>query len=244
MDNRTFDEQYERAKRAAEAADAIEPRANAAYYDRASHLIVIHLRNGESFTFSPTVVEELAHGSPDELGQIEVSPSGDGLSWPALDVDLGLVSLMHMTSGPAATAAMPPSGDALESLEQLYAQIEIAWMQRRAVPLVDQLAMRYPGYKDELHEFLALLVDDALGELGAKEEIQRSVERTQEWLTTEGYTQAEQAARESHQYSITADLAGDTGAGERGATSSGGSDASEETEQLPLGYVGLIHQSV
>jgi len=53
---------------------------------------------------------------------------------------------------------------------------------------------------------------------------------------------AEQVAREAHQYSMTVDLAGATGVGERGATSSGGSDTSEEAEQPALGYVGLIHQ--
>lgn len=164
MDNRTFDEQYEKARRAAEAADAIEPRADTAYYDHASHLIVIRLRNGGSFTFSPTAVKELTHGSPDELRQIDVSPSGDGLSWPALDVDLGLVSLMDITSDPTATAAMPPSGDTPELLEQLYAQIEMAWLQRHAAHLVDQLVTSYPEYKDELYEFLAFLVDSELGE--------------------------------------------------------------------------------
>ena len=193
MENRPFDEQYEKARRAAEAADAIEPRADTAYYDHASHLIVLRLRHGGSFTFSPPAVQELAHGSPDELRQIEVSPSGDGLSWPALDVDLGLVSLMDSTSDPTATAAMPPSGDTPALLEQLYAQIEMAWLQRHAARLVDQLATSYPAYKDELYAFLALLVDDALGEPGTQKAMQRSVERTQEWLIAEGYAHVQEA---------------------------------------------------
>lgn len=186
MDNRTFDEQYEKATRAAETADAIEPRAHTAYYDHASHLIVVDLRSGERFSFSPAMVEELAHGSPDELRQIEVSPSGDGLHWPALDVDLGLTSLMHITSGPAADVVATAASDAPGLLEQLYGQIEMAWMQRCTVPLVDQLATRHPEYRDELYDFLALLVDSALGEPLSKEETLKSADRTQEWLAEEG----------------------------------------------------------
>ena len=243
MDNRTFDEQYEKATRAAEAADAIEPRADTAYYDHTSHLIVIHLRNGERFTFSPTVVEELAHGSLDELRQIEVSPSGDGLSWPALDVDLGLVSLMHITSGPAATAAMTAASDAPGLLEQLYAQIEMAWIQRRAVPLVDQLVTSYPEYKDELYEFLAFLVDSELGDPLATEETLKSADRTKAWLAQEGYGLAAQAAQDMRQHHTTTDSTDpkeNVGSVEAGAVSSSCDRESASEETLSLGFMGLL----
>lgn len=243
MDNRTFDEQYERARRAAEAADAIEPRANAAYYDSEAHLIVVHLRSGERFSFSPAAVEELAHGSPDELRQIEVSPSGDGLSWPALDVDLGLVSLMHITSGPAATAATTAASDAPGLLEQLYTQIEMAWMQRRAVPLVDQLVTRYPEYRDEFYDFLAFLVDSELGEPLSTEETLKSADRTKEWLAEEGYGLAAQAAQDMRQHHTTTDPTDpkdNVGSVEAGAVSSSCDRESESEGTLSLGFMGLL----
>jgi len=243
MDKRTFDEQYEKAKRAAEAADAIEPRADRAYYDRVSHLIVVHLRNDESFSFSPTVVEELAHGSPNELKQIEVSPSGDGLSWPALDVDLGLVSLMHITSGPTATAATTAASDASELLEHLYTQIEMAWMKRGAVPLVDQLSTRHPEYRDELYDFLASLVDSELGEPVPTEEILRSADRTKKWLMEEGYELAAQAAKDMRQHDTTTDPTDpkdNLGSVEADSVSSSDDREWESEGTLALGFMGLL----
>lgn len=53
MDDKTFQEQYEKAGRATAAADISEPRAKLAFYDRESELVVIHLQDGESFSFAP-----------------------------------------------------------------------------------------------------------------------------------------------------------------------------------------------
>jgi hypothetical protein len=36
----------------------------------------------------------LAGASPDELAQVEVTPSGEGLHWETLDVDLSIPALM------------------------------------------------------------------------------------------------------------------------------------------------------
>lgn len=95
MDDKVFDEQYERAKLDAATADTLEPRIRQAYYDRESGLVVIGLQNGESFSFSPLTIEELARGSMDDLAQVEVSPSGDGLHWEKLDADIGLIALQR-----------------------------------------------------------------------------------------------------------------------------------------------------
>jgi hypothetical protein len=189
------------------------------------------------------VVEELAHGSPNELKQIEVSPSGDGLSWPALDVDLGLVSLMHITSDRTATAATTATSDASELLEHLYAQIEMAWMQKGAVPLVDRLATRYPEYRDELYDFLALLVDSELGEPVSTEEILKSADRTKKWLAEEGYESAAQAAKDMRQHDTTTDSTDpkdNVGSVETDSVVSSG-DKEWESEGTPaLGFMGLL----
>lgn len=183
MDDKMFDEQYEKAKRAAAAAHAVEPRARHAHYDRESGLVVVRLQNEESFSFSPLAVEELAQGSTDELTQVEVSPSGDGLHWQALDADIGVIALQQI------------------ALEQLCARIETAWLQQRDYQLVDQLADQCPQFKDELYDFFTLLVDSELDEPLPSGVAAQSIERTKQWLESEGFAQAKGAAQTTKQKS-------------------------------------------
>ena len=56
MDEKIFEAQYERAKKAGERANATEPRATSARYDSLLNKIIIRLRNGEEFPFSPDLV--------------------------------------------------------------------------------------------------------------------------------------------------------------------------------------------
>lgn len=151
---------------------------------------------------------------------------------------------MHITSDPVATAAtMTPSGDAPELLDQLYAQVEMAWMQRRAARLVDQLATRYPEHKDELYDFLALLVDSELGEPLSKEEALQSVERTKEWLAGEGCKLAAQAAKDMRPHDAATDPTDpqdNVGSVAAGSASPGCDSASEHEGTLPFGFMGLL----
>ena len=87
-------EQIAKAKEQTRLADEVEPRATAAYYEQGSHRIVVELSNGADFRFSPSSVQELVGASPDELAQVEVSPSGRTLRWQRLDADLSLPGLM------------------------------------------------------------------------------------------------------------------------------------------------------
>lgn len=183
MDEKMFNEQYEKARRAAAAAHTLEPRAKRARYDRESGLVIVHLQTGESFSFSPLTVEELAQGSADDLAQVEVSPSGDGLHWERLDADIGVIALQQI------------------ALEQLCARIETAWLQQRDHQLVDQLADQYPQFKDELYDFFALLVDSELDEPMSPEMAEQSIERTKQWLEREGFAQAKGAAQLAKQKS-------------------------------------------
>lgn len=181
MDDKTFQEQYEKAERATAAADVNEPRAKFAFYDRESELVVIHLQDGESFSFAPLALEELAQGSADELAQIEVSPLGDGLRWQALDADIGVAALQQI------------------ALEQLCARLETAWRRERDDQLVDQLAEQHPRFNGELYDFFALLLDNELGEPLPPEAAARSVEQTMQWLESEGFAQAKGAAQSTKQ---------------------------------------------
>lgn len=180
MDDKTFQEQYEKAGKATAEAGINEPRAERAFYDRESGLVVIHLQDGESFSFSPLTLEELAQGSADELAQIEVSPLGDGLRWQALDADIGVTALQQI------------------ALEHLCARIETAWQREQDDQLVDQLADQHPRFRDELYDFFALLLDNELGEPLPLEAAQ-SVEQTRQWLESEGFAQAKGAAQATKQ---------------------------------------------
>jgi hypothetical protein len=94
MIGRAFDQEYERAKRAAARADKIEPRAKSARYDRRTNRIVVELRNGASFIFPPELAQGLAGASPKDLAEVQVTPSGSGLRWPTLDADFSLPNLL------------------------------------------------------------------------------------------------------------------------------------------------------
>ena len=94
MEDRAFDQEYKRAKRAAAQADRIEPRAKSARYDRRTNRIVVELRNGATFLFPAELAQGLAGASPQDLAQVQVTPSGAGLRWPSLDADLSLPNLL------------------------------------------------------------------------------------------------------------------------------------------------------
>jgi hypothetical protein len=75
-------------------ADRVEPRAEGATYDLKRDLVVVILRGGFAFGFSPGAVEGLRDAPAQELSEIRISPSGDGLHWDGLDVDVSLTGLM------------------------------------------------------------------------------------------------------------------------------------------------------
>jgi hypothetical protein len=94
MVDKTFDEEYAAAVRASVLAEATEPRAKSARYDRRAKRIVVELVNGATFIFPPELAQGLAGASPDDLGKVQVTPSGAGLRWPSLDADFSLPGLM------------------------------------------------------------------------------------------------------------------------------------------------------
>lgn len=98
-------EEIARAKERAREADASEPRAKSARYDADSGEIVVELANGAKFSFPSNMGQGLSGASPEDLAQVEVTPSGDGLQWESLDVDLDLLGLMRGIFGTKAWMA-------------------------------------------------------------------------------------------------------------------------------------------
>lgn len=84
----------ERMQQLRDAGHAVSAR-----YDRRSSRIVINLNTGVQVAVPSRKIEGLAEASQDELGEIEISPSGLGLHWPKLDVDLYIPALLQGVFG-------------------------------------------------------------------------------------------------------------------------------------------------
>lgn len=76
-----------------------QPKAVQARYDRRVSRIVISLDNGLELAFPPRLAQGLEHATPAELANIEISPLGDGLHWPAIDADLYVPALLRGVFG-------------------------------------------------------------------------------------------------------------------------------------------------
>lgn len=69
-------------------------RATSAQYDSASCHVVVQLSTGVALSFDARLAAGLEQAQPVDLLRIEVSPSGAGLHFPALDADLYVPSLL------------------------------------------------------------------------------------------------------------------------------------------------------
>jgi len=94
MDAAEFERQNEAAVREAREADRVEPRANAVTYDPGKGLVLVELRNGFAFGFPPERVPGLEGTPAEQLAEVQISPSGDGLRWDDLDVHISLTGLV------------------------------------------------------------------------------------------------------------------------------------------------------
>ncbi|WP_188910775.1 DUF2442 domain-containing protein [Salinarimonas ramus] len=73
--------------------------AVSARYDRRRGRVVVRLSTGVELTFPASLAQGLAGADPDALSRIEISPSGLGLHWPALDADLSVPDLLQGVFG-------------------------------------------------------------------------------------------------------------------------------------------------
>ena len=89
-----LDEMLDQAEINASIADLTEPRALSAHYDRDTERVVIQLRDGSTFMFPCNLGQGLTNASAEDLAAIEITPSGYGLHWENLDVDLSVPSLL------------------------------------------------------------------------------------------------------------------------------------------------------
>ena len=86
---------FERATQRAKELRAKFPRAVSAQYDRSTGRVVIHLSSNLIVSFSPRDVEGLEFAQASQLAEIEISPSGFGIHFPAVDADVYVPGLLE-----------------------------------------------------------------------------------------------------------------------------------------------------
>ena len=77
----------------------------AARYDRRSKRVIVRLSSGLDIAFLPGNVQGLETATPDQLRDIDISPSGFGLTFPRLDADIYLPGLLEGLLGSRAWMA-------------------------------------------------------------------------------------------------------------------------------------------
>jgi hypothetical protein len=97
--NETEENEFEAANKRAAARVVKRPTAVRARYNRRMGLLVIDLNTGFAIAFNPHRAQGLEEAKPEQLSKIEISPSGFGIHFPDLDVDLYLPALLEGVFG-------------------------------------------------------------------------------------------------------------------------------------------------
>jgi hypothetical protein len=86
--------EIEQARATGKALAEVEPRAVKAWYAADSDRIFIELNTEIIMGFPSARLQGLSDATPKQLAKVEVTPSGYGLHWESLDVDLGVPQLV------------------------------------------------------------------------------------------------------------------------------------------------------
>lgn len=91
----TLQDDFELANERAREMRKSVPRAVAAHYDRKTGRIVVELSSQVIVSFLPSDVQGLEKATPSQLNAIEISPSGLGVHFPAVDADLYVPGILE-----------------------------------------------------------------------------------------------------------------------------------------------------
>lgn len=83
-----------RARAAGKDLDETEPRAVKAWYAADTERVFIELNTGIVMGFPYGLLQGLNDATSKQLAEVEITPSGYGLHWESLDVDLGVPELV------------------------------------------------------------------------------------------------------------------------------------------------------
>jgi hypothetical protein len=86
---------FELANQRAKDLEGTVPRVLSAHHDRKTGRIVIQLSSKLIVSFSPGDVEGLGDAKASQLNEIEISPSGFGIHFPAVDADIYVPALLN-----------------------------------------------------------------------------------------------------------------------------------------------------
>jgi hypothetical protein len=86
--------QIDRARAQGKILDETEPRAIDAWYEEETGRVFIELKTGVIVGFPYQKLQGLENATSQQLAEVDVTPTGYGLHWESLDVDLGVPQLM------------------------------------------------------------------------------------------------------------------------------------------------------
>jgi Protein of unknown function (DUF2442) len=86
--------QFDKARAAGQALAESEPRAVKAWYAADTERMFIELTNGVVMGFPYQLLQGLENGTPEQLAEVEIMPTGSALHWESLDADLGVPQLV------------------------------------------------------------------------------------------------------------------------------------------------------
>jgi Protein of unknown function (DUF2442) len=95
----TLQVQIDQARQLGESLDNAEPRAVKVWYDTQSEKVFIEMKNGIEMGFPYQLLQGLESATVEQLAEVELTPSGYGLHWGSLDVDLGVPQLVAGSFG-------------------------------------------------------------------------------------------------------------------------------------------------
>lgn len=94
-----LEEEIEAARNAGVEATRSGHRAQEAWYDSAHHTIMFKKTDGVVIGIPINLLQGLGNATRAELSEVEVTPSGYGLHWESLDIDLAVPQLMRQVFG-------------------------------------------------------------------------------------------------------------------------------------------------
>src|SRR5688500_5728045 len=98
-------ERYARARALGKARAQNPSAVVSAHYDESRDRVDLTLAGGASMTIPRQFIPGLERASKSNLERILVSPAGDALSWPSLDVDVYVPGLVERAFGSRLFAA-------------------------------------------------------------------------------------------------------------------------------------------
>ena len=158
-----FDQEIELATQRAEARRAREPRAIAAHYDADRDALVVSLSTGAEISVPRGRVQGLAQATPADLTEIEISPSGYGLHFPKVDVDLLVPALLEGVFGSRAWMAAQLGAQGGKSTSEAKAAAARVNGERGGRP-----PAKKPALGEIAKRLAKSLVDEALAKRPAK----------------------------------------------------------------------------